>query len=187
MIESVKPAGSVEYTTAAKGIVDAATEGQNETDASYAVDLSSSGSATKSNKLSADQIARVKSQVEAQNASLRALVEKLLTKQGSAARTAFAEIEFDSDMTQAEAQEAISENGYWGVNAVSDRIVQFAIAISGGDTGKLAELKAAIDKGFKLAGQSLGSDLPGICGDTYNAIMDKLDKWAQSGGVDTQA
>ncbi len=182
MIESVKPAGSVEYVPGTKSVRDATAEGQKEADASYSVELSGSGG-----KLSASQIAKIKSQVEAQNASLRTLVEKLLTKQSGAYRTAFDEIEFDSDMTPEEAQAAISEDGYWGVNAVSDRIVSFAIAISGGDTSKLEELKAAINKGFELAGKSLGSDLPGICGDTYNAIMEKLDNWAQSGGVDTQA
>jgi threonylcarbamoyladenosine tRNA methylthiotransferase MtaB len=110
--------------------------------------------------------------------SLGLLVEKLLAKQGSAYNTALSGIEFDSDMTVGEAQEAISEDGYWGVNAVSDRIVAFAKAVSGDDPGKLAELKAAIDEGFKRAGDIFDGELPGICGETYNAIMDKLDDWA---------
>ena len=176
MIESVKPVGGVEYTTAAKSVRDATVAGQQEEDA-YIVDIKSSEGRT-GNKLSLDQIAAIKRQVEAANASLRNLVEKLLKKQCSAYSTAFQDIEFDSDMTVSEAQEAISEDGYWGVNAVSDRIVAFAKAVSGNDPSKLAELKAAIDKGFKLAGDVFGGELPGICGDTYNAIMRKLDEWA---------
>jgi|GEM_PF-6752886 hypothetical protein len=185
MIESVKPAGAVEYAAGTKSVKDAAAEGRNEADASYAVDLSG---AARSNRPGADQIAQIRSQVEAANASLRALVERLLTKQGGTYRAAFQEISFDSDMSVTEAQAAISEDGYWGVNAVSDRIASFAIALSGGDASKLEELKAAIDKGFKLAGKSFGGDLPGICGDTRDAIMRKLDKWAENGGgVDARA
>ena len=152
----------------------------------YVVDIGSSHDGGGGGKLSAGQIKEIKQQVEATNASLRDLVEKLLSKQGGAYHTAFDEIEFDSDMTPAEAQEAISEDGYWGVNAVSDRIVAFAVAVSGNDASKLEELKAAIDKGFALAGKALGGELPDICSQTYDTVMEKLDKWA-SGGVDVQA
>jgi anti-sigma28 factor (negative regulator of flagellin synthesis) len=183
MIESIKPVGAVEYTSGAKSVRDATVAGQQEADEAYSVDLS----ASRGGKLSAEQIAAVKKQVEAENESLRELVEKLLSKQGITAKAAFGVIEFNPDMTPAEAEAAISENGEWGVNAVSDRIVAFAIAVSGNDTSKLAELKAAIEKGFKLAGQMLGGQLPDICSQTYNAVMEKMDKWAQSGGVDTQA
>ena len=188
MIEPVKPVGAVEYTTGTKSVRDSAAQTQQEDEASYIVDISSTrGNESTDSKLSPDQIAQIKSQADAANASLRALVEKLLAKQGSTYRTAFGDIELNSDMTAAEAQEAISEDGYWGVNAVSDRIVAFAKAVSGGDTDKLEELKAAIDKGFKLASRSFGGELPGICGDTYNAVMNKLDKWASESGVDVEA
>lgn len=177
MIESVKSVNGVEYTTAAKNVRESTVAGQQEEDVSYIVEIGS-GENRNSSKLSSDQISAIKRQVEATNASLRNLVEKLLSKQGGAYNTAFKEIEFDSDMTVEEAQAAIAEDGYWGVNAVCDRIVAFAKAVSGGDPGKLEELKAAIDKGFQLAGDVFGGELPGICGDTYNAVMDKLDKWA---------
>jgi hypothetical protein len=183
MIDSVKPVGGVDYSSGVKSTRDAGVAGQSEEDA-YVVDLSNTQG---SGKPTAEQIAAIKKQVEAQNASLRALVEKLLSKQGSVYNAAFDPIEFDSEMTPAEAQQAISEDGYWGVNAVSDRIVAFAIAVSGNDTSKLAELKAAIDKGFKLAGSALGGTLPDICNQTYDAVMKKLDNWAENGGVDTQA
>ncbi len=187
MIESVKPVGKTEYAAGTKSVWDAGVQGQEE-DVSYVVDLSSANTTEGGGKkLSADQIEKIKKQVEAQNESLRQLVEKLLVKQDGVYSAAFKEIEFDSDMTPEEAQQAISEDGEWGVNAVSDRIVAFAIAISGNDTSKLDELKAAIDKGFELAGQSLGQKLPDICSQTYDAIMKKLDDWAKSGGVDVEA
>jgi hypothetical protein len=189
MIDSVKPVSKTEYTAGTKSVRDATVEGQQEGEASYVVDIGSA-SGTESaggKKLSADQLAAIKQQVDAQNASLRNLVEKLLGKQGNTYKTAFDEIKFDSDMTPGEAQAAIAEDGYWGVNAVSDRIVAFAKAVSGSDPTKIAELKAAIDKGFELAGKSFGGGLPDICNQTHDAIMKKLDDWAQSGGVDVEA
>ena len=41
----------------------------------------------------------------------------------------------------------IAEDGYWGVNKTSDRLVSMAIALAGGDTDKADELKNAITKG----------------------------------------
>ena len=78
------------------------------------------------------------------------------------------------------AYSAVSENGEYGVKAVSDRIVSFAIAISGGDKTKLTELKAAIIEGFEKAGQALGGNLPQICKYTYDEVMKKLDIWYNS-------
>ena len=49
----------------------------------------------------------------------------------------------------AAAKASIAEDGYWGVEQTSDRLVSMAIALSGGDTDKAEELKAAITKGFK--------------------------------------
>ena len=82
--------------------------------------------------------------------------------------------------TQAEAQELISENGYWGIEQTSDRIVQFAIAAAGNDPEKLEAIVAAIEKGFAMASDVLGGVLPEICWKTHDAIMEKLDAWAES-------
>ena len=73
---------------------------------------------------------------------------------------------------------AIAEDGEFGVNAVSDRIVAFAIAISGGDKSKLNTLKAAIDEGFQAVKDIMGGALPDISSKTYDEIMRKLDEWA---------
>lgn len=80
--------------------------------------------------------------------------------------------------TRAEAQALISEDGYWGVEKTSARIVEFAIAGAGGDTTRLEEIKAAIDNGFGMAAETLGGSLPEISTKTYDAVMEKLDQWA---------
>ena len=43
---------------------------------------------------------------------------------------------------------AISEDGMWGVDAVSTRLIDFAMGLSGGDPEKIAELREAVTKGF---------------------------------------
>lgn len=75
------------------------------------------------------------------------------------------------------AQEAISENGYYGVEQTSDRIVQFAKALSGGDVSKADELLDAFKKGYKEATGAWGKELPEICKKTYKAVEEKFDAW----------
>ena len=84
-------------------------------------------------------------------------------------------IEVD-ETARLEAQELIGPDGALGVEAVSQRIVDFAIAISGGDKSKLDTLKKAINQGFKEAEKILG-ELPDISKQTYDRIMEKLDNW----------
>ena len=81
------------------------------------------------------------------------------------------------DITPEKARELISDEGYLGIEQTSDRIVQFALSISGNDTSRFEELKASIEKGFKMASDALGGGLPEISMKTYDAVMDKLDAW----------
>ena len=79
--------------------------------------------------------------------------------------------------TKANAQELISEDGYYGVEQTSTRIVEFAKALSGGDTNKADELLDAFKKGFKQATAAWGKELPEICQKTYKAVEEKFDVW----------
>lgn len=74
--------------------------------------------------------------------------------------------------TKAEAQEAISENGYWGVKQTSQRIFDFAYALAGDNVDKMKEMQAAVEKGFGEAAKSWGGSMPSITDDTHGAITD---------------
>lgn len=118
---------------------------------------------------------------DAEFSDLRQLVEKLLLRQGRTFEDAVGGKEVKVDpQTRAEAQELISEDGYWGVEKTSDRIVQFAIAAAGNDPGKIEAIKAAVEKGFAMASDALGGVLPEISSKTHDAVMEKLDAWAES-------
>lgn len=77
--------------------------------------------------------------------------------------------------TKAQAQADIAEDGYWGVEATSNRIVDFAVALCGDDADKLEEMKEAFEKGYKQAEKTWGGKLPDICQRTYDAVFEKFD------------
>ena len=131
-------------------------------------------------------VAQLKADQENRAASMQNLVEKLLGKQKGTfdlanstnlAATFRQAVQFASPEDIAKAQADIAEDGYWGVNKTSDRLVSMAIALAGGDTDKADELKNAITKGFKKATAAWGEKLPQLCQDTYDAAMKKMDDW----------
>lgn len=113
---------------------------------------------------------------------LRNLVASMLKEQGVAFQVPTENGEVDiREITQEEAQELVSEDGYFGIEQTSNRIVDFAIAIAGGDPTRLDAIKEGIENGFKEAEEAFGGALPEISYGTYDAVMEKLDAWAESG------
>lgn len=116
--------------------------------------------------------------------SFKKMVEAMLEKQGkkvSEVLKALSEgkdvdITVDSE-TQAAAQEAISVDGYWGVDKTSERIVDYAKALSGGDKSKIEVLKNAFIEGFDKAKEAFGGELPEISQQTYDKVMKGFDAW----------
>jgi len=108
---------------------------------------------------------------------LKQIVAQLLERQGLTFQD-WSKVEVD-DQARAEANALISEGGELSPEKVSDRIVEFAKAISGGDKSKIDTLREAIDKGFEEAARILGGELPEISQKTYDLVMEKLDNWAQ--------
>ena len=88
--------------------------------------------------------------------------------------------------TKAQAQADIADDGYWGVDQTSDRILDFAKALSGNDPEKADLLLDAFKKGFKEATKSWGQDLPDISQRTYDAVVEKFNKW-KNGTEETEA
>lgn len=85
--------------------------------------------------------------------------------------------------TKADAQEAISEDGYWGVKQTSQRIFDFAHALAGDDVEKMQKFQKAVEKGFEQAGAAWGGDLPSICGDTHEAVNKLFDDFYAKHGA----
>lgn len=158
----------------------------NQSQDSGAVYESVNSSESKTYAADTETVSKLKADAERRTMQLRSLVEKLLLNQGSSYSIASDEdmykllregnIEVDAK-TAAQAKKDIAEDGYWGVEQTSDRIVSFAKALSGGDPDKADEMISAFVKGFKDATKTWGGELPDICQRTYNATMDKLNQW----------
>lgn len=89
--------------------------------------------------------------------------------------------------TKAAAQDAISEDGYWGVKQTSQRIFDFAKALAGDDVKQMEKMQKAIEKGFKAAEKSWGGEMPSITGQTHSAITDMFDDYYAKANGKTKA
>lgn len=137
-------------------------------------------------------VAQLKSDVQSRTDQLKSIVTKMLEKQGTAIGTADdmwkilagGNVTVDA-ATRAQAQADISEDGYWGVKQTSQRIFDFAMALSGGDQETMEKMRTAFEKGFKQATAAWGKELPSISKDTYNAVEKMFDDYAASFNTDS--
>ena len=151
----------------------------------------SSSTSTKTIYAKEDVVARLNADADARTSQLKSLVEKMMSQQGVKIGQADDMWKFLASgnytvtpEVKAQAQADIAEDGYWGVEQTSDRIIEFAKALVGDDPEKAESMRAAFEKGFKAATKSWGSTLPDISQRTYDAVMKKFDEWA---GVDKEA
>lgn len=138
----------------------------------------------KSNKSNPAIVAQMKADAEARTSQLKSLVEKMITKQGQTLGTAndmwsfLAKGKFKADPeTIAQAQKDVAEDGYWGAEQTSERILSFAKALAGDDPDKAEELLTAFKKGYAEATHSWGDRLPSLCSDTYDLVEKKFNEW----------
>jgi len=151
---------------------------------------------TKNNGIDREAIiAQMKADTEARMNQLTDIVKKMMTGQGNAFAIASGDdiwsflASGDYTVTEAaklQAQEDISENGYWGVEQTSDRILDFAKALSGGDVSKADELLEAFKEGYKQATGAWGKDLPDISKKTYEAVEEKFAAWKAEAETPTE-
>lgn len=139
-------------------------------------------------------VEHLKTSNQAQVDSFKSMVSDMLTKQGKAFKTSddfwkmMASGDYTVDEAAAkEAEAAISEDGYWGVKQTSDRIFEFAKALSGGDSKKMDDMLSAFKKGFDEATKSWGKALPDISSKTYDAVMEKFENFKNEGSEESNS
>ena len=148
-------------------------------------------------------ISRLKADAEARTQQLQQLVQQMISKQGNAYGQAndmwkflasgnfTVDAQTKADFTvsadvKAQAQADIAEDGYWGVKQTSERIFDFAKALSGGDMDKMKEMQAAFEKGFKQATKTWGKELPQISQDTRSAVNKLFEDFYAGDQKDTE-
>lgn len=157
---------------------------KKETNTSGVVYEKGSSDNTVTKKTNFALVEKLKADAEERTSQLRSLVEKMMTQQGTAIGKAddmwkfLAKGDFTVDAaTKAQAQKDIAEDGYWGVEQTSDRILDFAKALSGNDPEKADLLLDAFKKGYAEATKSWGDNLPDISSRTYDAVVEKFNAW----------
>lgn len=195
-VNGITTTNGIDYSAYTTGTKNTAAEAEAKTESSAAAndtgviyeksEEASTDSVKKTYTPNTELVAKLKADADARTAQLRSLVEQLFTKQGNAYGAAtdmwqfLASGNFTVDAaTKAQAQADIAEDGYWGVEQTSDRILDFAKALSGGDPDKIEDLRKAFQKGFKAATGTWGKDLPDISQRTYDAVMKKFDDWSK--------
>ena len=139
---------------------------------------------TTKQKSNAAVVAQMKQDLADRTNKMRSLVADMFSKQGQTFASssdmikalANGELKVDS-ATAAQAKEDISEDGYWGVKQTSDRIFDFAQALSGGDKDKMQSMLEAFKKGYEQATGAWGKELPSLCKDTYDAVEKKFNDY----------
>lgn len=138
-------------------------------------------------------VSKMKADQEARQKQLQSIVEQMMTKQGQTFNSANGiwsilaggKLEVD-EATKLQAQKDVAEDGYWGVKQTSERILDFATALTGGDPDKIEEMREAFKKGYKQAEDTWGGKLPEISQKTYDAVMAGFDKMAEDAGLTTE-
>lgn len=137
----------------------------------------SSGVYTRS-QLSNTQVQSLVDQHQAQMDHFWKTIQSMLVGQGQKSNLTIMGMDlFVTPEQSAQAAQAIAPGGEYSVDAVAGRILDMAKALSGGDSGKIEELRSSVQKGFEAAGAQWGSKLPGICDDTYQEVMKRFDDW----------
>ncbi len=194
-VSNVNPYGQTAYEAKVNGYNAKAEEAEKKTEAKEdaasedkaAVYESSSSSKAKTYKTDHEAISRLKKDLEARQNQLKNLVLNMLKKQGKTAQDALGGVPFEIDAaTQKEAQELIGEDGFWGVEQTSQRLVDFAKSLTGGDPALVEKMRDAIKAGFGQAEEAWGGKMPDITQQTYDATMKKLDEWAAEGSSSSE-
>lgn len=173
------------YATDTKKTSAAKAESKAVEDNGVIYERSEQTAATKKYTPDVNLIQKLKADADARTAQLRSLVEQMMSKQTNAYGQAndiwkfLASGNYTVDpATKAQAQADIAEDGYWGVEATSSRIIDFATALTGGDPDKIEEMREAFKKGYAMAEKKWGGELPDISKRTYDAVMKKFDELA---------
>ena len=148
---------------------------------------------TKTYVQNTELVNKMKAAAESHTQQLQNIVQQLMSKQSQTYGVAndmwqfLASGKFEVDAaTKAQAQQDISEDGYWGVKQTSNRILDFATALTGGDPSKIEDMRKAFEKGYKMAEKTWGRELPEISKQTYDAVMKGFDKMAEDAAQTTQ-
>jgi len=143
-------------------------------------------------KISTDDVEKIKNQIS-QNA--KEMIEKTMFAQ-SETKSMTQEDKFQQDyedfqnflkdigydgkpiaeLTQEEASDLVSDDGFFGIEQTSDRMANFVIDGADGDEALLRAGREGMLKGYADATEAWGTELPEISQKTMDVALEKVDK-----------
>lgn len=139
-------------------------------------------------------VKQLKADQESRQQQLVSIVQKMMGQQATAYANAndlwqfLAKGDYTVDaQTKLQAQQDISEDGYYGVKQTSERLFDFASALAGDDVDKMKKMQAAMEKGFKLATKAWGRDLPDISQKTLDVANKKFEEYYAAKAKESQS
>ena len=122
-------------------------------------------------------------------AAFRTMVESLINGQINVANGLdLPEVSFEiPEAIQQMAQREISPEGDWGVDAVSDRILEFAQALTGGNPAMAELMRNAFEEGFAAAERAWGGELPEISQQTRERVLEGFRAWEDAANMRPEA
>ncbi|MCR5482195.1 MAG: hypothetical protein K6F52_05310 [Clostridia bacterium] len=137
-------------------------------------------------KLTADQVGALKnSQIESyKNFISNMFRDQMKNFSGSVNMNFSMEFSFSMEITATQEASAEAKDDPWSVDSVATRIMDMAMALTGGDSSKIDLMRQAVEDGFKAAGLEWGSELPDISNQTYDEIMKRFEYWEKNGSLD---
>ncbi|NWH03472.1 hydrogenase-4 component G [Desulfobacter latus] len=87
-----------------------------------------------------------------------------------------------SELSPGQAAELVSEDGYFGVDQTSQRIIDFVIKGAGDDIERLKSGREGILEGFKEAKKAWGGKLPEISYQTLTKSLETIDEKIRENG-----
>ena len=125
--------------------------------------------------------------------ALRTLVRSMLGNNNAIGQGFWAAKAENLQLNEAErlqAQQMVSEDGFFGMEQTTERIMGFAQALIGPNASdeQIESMRAAVQAGFDQVSQMFGGfeNLPEVTRDTHAAIMAQFDNWLSGGSTQTE-
>lgn len=113
------------------------------------------------------------------NEGMKDVIKAMLDKQAGGGTGKIIDIDLKSVMKSygLDYIESDGSEDFWGAEKTANRILDFAKSLAGNDPKNFETVKNAFVKGFGECKKIWGGELPDVCGDTYDRVMQGFDDW----------
>lgn len=139
------------------------------------------------------EVQRLWSETNHMTESIRSLIQSLIGRDNATGQGFWAiraeGLRNISEADRLRAQELVSDEGFFGVEQTTDRIMGFARALVGENASEeqIERMRNAVQRGFDDVARLFGgfNNLPQVTRDTHAAVMAAFDEWRGTSGAES--